>query len=216
MSYLPPANRADRHCEIGVARRLLVAIMACHDGMSQNLAPSFWGKGEGGSSLRKELVKYLSPQLRKIDRGILACARFLFRGNGLIGFMLAGMVLTVAFTVLPVPYGGIVHAAERLIPPVVERIFVAYSNHFQNVIAVEGWEKAMEYDWILQVPVIAGIWLHAILIYLEIRDRCEGKHPARVNLKKRKKHPILWRAVAVTGAILIVSPVLTELGILTA
>jgi hypothetical protein len=118
---------------------------------------------------------------------------------------LACVTATIYFSAMKSPLAGIVDVAEHTVWP---NKLTGLGNDLDlvsssvNSLCNHGWSSVMRHTlWSL---IIAGIFLHAFLVYFEINERLQKRQQWR--------RPILWKALAMMGALLIAIPSFNEIG----
>ena len=158
---------------------------------------------------RKETtMKRLISSVKTIDLLILWLARSVGANwfRTLVMLFLVCVVATIYFSRVEAAFAEIIHEAKHTVLPTGfgnDRNLMSQSvNFFFNYC----WSYVMpphSLCWLIPSLIIAGIFLHAFLVYFEIKER----------LQKRQqwgRRPILWKTLAMMGALLIAIPAFNE------
>jgi hypothetical protein len=160
------------------------------------------------SDRNKCSLESLGLQLKRIVRILFSCARAKWL-HVISTVFIACVVMTAALHVIPPAYGGDILKAEgSVVLPIARKIVADLQNYLHmaavNIGKSQDWKKAMRFDYLLLALMILGALLHAALVYAELNERLR---------RHVQKHLILWGAVVLCAAIIIVVPAVSvEIG----
>jgi hypothetical protein len=120
--------------------------------------------------------------------------------------LLLSMAPVIGFHALPTFTDGIVYEAEHRVWLLAPRAYAALHDQIRHVFDDQIWSQVM-IEKLLMLALIAGVILHAVLSYREIKewidrsiDRLRDRHK---ELKNEKTYHFMAKAAGMTGAILI-------------
>jgi hypothetical protein len=121
----------------------------------------------------------------------------------LIVVLLACVSATITFSMVPIPYGGLVHEAECLILPLVRGAADAPRNVSTDCSNNQTWRQAVNDNLALSALLILGIVLHAALAGIHINEKLRGH---------LQKHPAIRKGMVAGGTLLIAAGAIPQVG----